>query len=70
MKNAGYADTVARMRDLALNQYGCLDFIAVTEGDREVAISYWQCEADILTWKADPEHQRAQELGRKRWYRD
>ena len=28
-----------KMRELALNQYGCLGFIAVTEGSDEIAIS-------------------------------
>jgi quinol monooxygenase YgiN len=39
-----YGKTVARMRELAFDKYGCLDFIAVTEGDQEVAISYWENE--------------------------
>ena len=63
-----YGAVVDRMRDLAFGKYGCLDFIAVTEGDQEIAISYWPDEASILRWKADPEHSLAQQQGRKKWY--
>jgi heme-degrading monooxygenase HmoA len=63
-----YSDTVARMRELAFEKYGCLDFIAATEGDTEIAISYWPNEAAIIAWKSDPEHNEAQQLGRNQWY--
>ena len=67
-QDPGYAEMVARMRQLAFEKYGCLDFIAVTEGDQEVAISYWESEAAILAWKSDPEHLLAQQLGQSQWY--
>lgn len=63
-----YSDTVNKMRALAFDKYGCIDFIAVTEGDEEVAISYWPNEQSILNWKKDPDHALAQENGKKRWY--
>jgi len=63
-----YAQTVARMRELAFANYGCLEFIAVTEGKQEIAISYWNSEEDIRRWRSDAEHTLAQELGRARWY--
>jgi heme-degrading monooxygenase HmoA len=66
--DAEYSATAARMRELALSQFGCLDFHAVTEGDREVALSYWPDEASIRAWRAHPEHLRAQQAGRERWY--
>ena len=65
-----YFETVAKMRELAFNKYGCLDFVAVTEGDSEIAISYWPDEAAILAWRNDPEHVQAQQLGRKSWYQE
>ncbi|WP_245662856.1 hypothetical protein [Endozoicomonas arenosclerae] len=34
-----YSETAERMRNLALNEYGCIEFIASTEGDQELAIS-------------------------------
>lgn len=66
--DAEYAQTAARMRELALAQFGCLEFQAVTEGDSEVALSYWPDEASIRAWRAHPEHLLAQQAGRDRWY--
>lgn len=63
-----YIATVAKMRELAFERYGCLDFIAVTEGCDEVAISYWPDEEAIRKWKSDSEHTLAQQLGRTKWY--
>ncbi|MDO6617860.1 MULTISPECIES: antibiotic biosynthesis monooxygenase [unclassified Shewanella] len=64
-----YSDTVAVMRDLAFNHYNCIDFIAVSEGDKEIAISYWHSEADIQAWHQDSKHAVAQKLGQDKWYR-
>lgn len=66
--DADYSATAARLRELALNQFGCLDFAAVTEGDQEVALSYWPDEASIRAWKQHADHLMAQQLGRERWY--
>jgi len=63
-----YRNTVSRMRELAFENYGCLDFITLTEGDQEIALSYWNNEESIRQWKSDAEHTLAQELGRKEWY--
>ena len=63
-----YLQTVARMRELAFNKYGCLDFITATEGELELAISYWEDEESIKHWKNDPEHILAQQAGRANWY--
>jgi heme-degrading monooxygenase HmoA len=64
-----YAAMAARLRALAMEKYGCVEFFAVTEGDQEVAISYWESETQIRLWKQDAEHLVAQENGRNRWYR-
>jgi heme-degrading monooxygenase HmoA len=66
--DAEYFRLAARMRELALTEFGCLEFHAVTEGDNEVALSYWPSEAAIAAWKQHPEHILAQALGRERWY--
>lgn len=63
-----YFRTAEKLRDLAISKYGCLDFVAVTEGDQEIAISYWENRQQIRDWKDDPEHVLAQEAGRDRWY--
>lgn len=64
-----YFDIAARMQELALSKYACLEFTALTEGNQEIAISYWESEKQILAWKQDPEHKKAQELGRSKWYK-
>ena len=68
MLDAEYSTTAARLRELALTQFGCLEFVAVTEGDQEVALSYWPDEASIRAWKQHTDHLMAQQLGRERWY--
>ena len=64
-----YSEMAARMRDLAVMKYGCTEFTAVTEGSKEIAISYWDDQAKIKAWKQDAEHLLAQELGRSKWYK-
>ena len=66
--DADYASTAERMRTLAFAEHGCLEFHAVTEGDQEVALSYWPDEAHVLAWRRHLEHQAAQQQGRLRWY--
>ena len=66
--DAEYSATAARLRELALTQFGCLEFTAVTEGDQEIALSYWPDEASIRAWKQQADHLMAQRLGRERWY--
>jgi heme-degrading monooxygenase HmoA len=63
-----YLQTAERMRELAKRRYGCEDFVSLQEGDQEIAISYWHSVQDIQAWKDDPEHRRAQALGKTRWY--
>jgi heme-degrading monooxygenase HmoA len=57
-----------KMKNLAFSKYGCLDFVSVTEGNEEIAISYWENEQQIRDWKNDPEHRIAQQAGRDKWY--
>ena len=55
-----YFVTAKQMRELAINEYGCLDFVATTEGAREIAISYWPSLEHIQHWKQNAEHLQAQ----------
>ena len=57
------------LKKLAFEKYGCQDFVSVTEGDKEIAISYWKSEQQIQDWKNDPEHRLAQANGRDKWYK-
>lgn len=63
-----YSVMAAKMRDLAMQDYGCREFTAVTEGSTEIAISYWDSQEQIRAWKENAEHLAAQEKGRNRWY--
>ncbi len=63
-----YSEVASRMRELALKEFGCTEFHAVTEGANEVALSYWPSEENIKAWKSHPEHILAQRLGIARWY--
>lgn len=64
-----YASMAAKLRELAMGEYGCVEFFAVTEGRQELAISYWDSEEQIRQWKRNAEHLVAQENGRNKWYR-
>ena len=64
-----YQQTAARLRKLAMTDYGCRGFNAASEADREIAISYWDSKDDILAWKNDPEHLHAQAMGKSEWYK-
>ncbi|WP_461481670.1 antibiotic biosynthesis monooxygenase family protein [Porticoccus sp.] len=63
-----YFEAIERMKVLAFEEYGCLEFYALMDGDRRVAISYWNSEDDIKNWKQNSEHLKAQASGRKKWY--
>ena len=56
------------LRELAFSKYGCLDFVSITEGNEEIAISYWENEQQISDWKNDPQHRLAQQAGRNKLY--
>ena len=63
-----YSRMAEQMRELALSQFGCLEFHSLTEGNDEIALSYWPSEEHIRAWKAHADHLQAQRLGRERWY--
>jgi heme-degrading monooxygenase HmoA len=67
--DAEYSAMANQLRRLALDHYGCLAFAAVSEGDCEIALSYWPDENAICNWKQACEHLLAQQYGRERWYR-
>ncbi len=65
-----YFKMAKRMRELAICEYGCQEFTAVTEGSNEIAISYWESLEQIEKWKENSEHLVAQKLGVEKWYED
>ena len=59
-QDENYRATALRMRDKAIAEYGCTEFVfAVTPDGEEVALSYWPDEASITRWKHDLKHQAA-----------
>ena len=64
-----YSEMASQLRALAIKKYGCKEFISVTEGNQEIAISYWQDQEQIKQWKQDSRHLVAQEPGGKIWYK-
>lgn len=66
--DADYIETAALLRDLALRDYGCLEFKSVTERAEEITLSYWSDLAAIKAWKGQAEHLLAQNRGQARWY--
>jgi len=63
-----YSLMAQKMRELAINEYACLEFTSCNEGDQEIAISYWQSLESIKVWKNNAEHLVAQALGKSAWY--
>ncbi|MCP5170094.1 MAG: antibiotic biosynthesis monooxygenase [Hahellaceae bacterium] len=64
-----YFSTATRLRELAINEYGCTEFISSTEGNNELAISYWPSKNHIEKWHKNPEHVTAQNKGKSKWYK-
>ena len=61
--------TAQKMPDKAIAEYGCSEFVfSATPDGEEIALSYWPDEASIARWKADMDHQYAQQRGRELWY--
>lgn len=63
-----YSVAIEKMKKLAFEEYGCLEFYSMMEGDKRVAISYWHSEEDIRTWKLNSEHLNSQKRGKQKWY--
>jgi len=68
--DSSYSETAKQMRELALESYGCIEFTSSTEGNSEIAVSYWRNKEDIKAWKENKEHKKAQALGIKKWYKN
>lgn len=64
-----YYATAERLRELAFKEYGCTNFISSTQGNQEIAISYWPSINHVESWHKNPEHRAAQARGKARWYK-
>ena len=63
-----YEAMAKRMRDLAINEYGCREFVVSTEGNQELALSYWDNQDQIKAWRNNTQHLSAQSKGQNKWY--
>jgi len=45
-----YHDLTSKVRLLA-DEYGCEEFISISENNREISISYWDSQDQIKLWK-------------------
>ncbi len=64
-----YEKMAERMVTLAKQQNGFLGVESVRDvAGSGITISYWKSTDDIRAWKANSEHQIAQEFGRSDWY--
>lgn len=66
--DARYSETAALLRKTALEQFNCIAFEAVSENGREIALSYWHSEDDILRWRQHTQHLAAQRSALGNWY--
>ena len=63
----GYAETAARMYELAAEQPGFLG-VESARADIGITVSYWSDRESIRHWKDVAEHREAQRQGQDRWY--
>lgn len=67
--DTGYAETSARMMELAAQQPGFLGVESARGADGVgITVSYWRDLESIANWKANAEHRVAQHRGRTEWY--
>lgn len=65
----GYAAMADRMVELATTQPGYLGIESARGADGfGISVSYWESLEAIAAWRANAEHQVAQETGKKVWY--
>ena len=66
---AGYAEMAIKMVELAKAQPG---YIGMESARSEIGItvSYWESLEAIKNWKANMEHEEAQEKGKTTWYKN
>ncbi len=66
-EDKGYAATAGLMERLAKEQPGYLGFESARD-ELGISVSYWENLQAIAAWKAQLDHQLAQENGKQQWY--
>lgn len=64
----GYLEMGEEMETLAKEQEG---FIGIESAKSElgITVSYWKDLESISMWRANLDHQKAQQLGKDKWYK-
>lgn len=65
--DAGYAEAVTRMAELAAGQPGFLGMESARDG-LGISVSYWSSLDAIARWKQNLAHRAAQSRGQAEWY--
>lgn len=63
----GYDEMAEKMENLAKKQEGYLGMESA-KSDLGITVSYWESLDAIAKWKANTDHQMAQQKGVKEWY--
>ena len=66
--DGGYAETAARMEELARQQPGFLDVESARDSSLGITVSYWATREAVAAWGRHAEHLLAQKFGRSKWY--
>ena len=64
----GYQEMAIQMQELAKKQPGYLGFESARE-EIGISISYWDSLEAITAWKANVDHEAAQKMGIRKWYK-
>jgi heme-degrading monooxygenase HmoA len=67
-EDKGYDEMSNKMVELVQQQEGFLGFETARE-ELGITVSYWKDEDSIKKWKANLQHQEAQEKGKSTWYK-
>ena len=67
-ESKGYEDMAKAMEILAKKQSGFLG-IESARSELGITISYWDNLDAIKKWRANIDHQAAQKMGKKQWYK-
>lgn len=67
--DVGYEAMAQQMLDLSRQQKGFIGVESVRDVEGNgITISYWKTKEDIVAWKNNSIHLKAQKLGREQWY--
>lgn len=64
----GYAQTAARIAELARRQPGFLGVESARDDNLGITVSYWDSLKAIAAWRRDLDHAAALARGRGEWY--